>query len=207
MPIGLLGKKIGMTRVFDEDGVVQPVTAIEAGPCPVVAVRDRQEDGYCAVQLAFEPVATKRLTKPQRGVFQAAGLDPHRHLAEFRIEDLETPPEAGAVWDVGSFEPGDRIHVRGTTKGRGFAGVMKRHNFGGGRDSHGSNFHRAPGSVGTATTPGRTLKGQKLPGRYGGVARTVRNLRIVAVDAERNLLLVRGGLPGARGSLLRILKA
>lgn len=207
MSLGLIGRKIGMTRIFDAEGVVRPVTVVEAGPCPVLVQRTQDVDGYTAVQLGFAAVRPERLSKPMRGVFQVLGVDAFKYLMEFRLEDGAELPPVGEVLTVSMFAAGDLVNVRGRSKGRGFAGVLKRHNFGGGRDTHGSKFHRAPGSIGTNTTPGRTLKGRKLPGQFGNKMHTIRKLKIVDVVADDNLLLIGGAVPGARGTILKISKA
>ncbi|RMF13248.1 MAG: 50S ribosomal protein L3 [Candidatus Dadabacteria bacterium] len=202
MALGLLAKKIGMTRVFDENGRIRPVTILKAGPCRVLRHRTVDVDGYSAVQLGFEVVRPDRISKPMRGVFQSLGTDTYRHVAEFRAEG--ELPEVGAELGPDLFEKGALVNVRARTRGRGFAGVQKRHGFGGGRASHGSNFHRAPGSIGTASTPGHVKKGRKLPGQYGNKYRTIRNLVVVDVMPEEQLLLVEGGVPGAPNTLVRI---
>jgi large subunit ribosomal protein L3 len=199
----ILGKKLGMTQVWSEDDRLVPVTVIEAGPCVVSQVKTEETDGYKAVQLAFGEIKPEKLNKPETGHLAKAGAEPKRHLREFRVPDageLKTGDEV----KVDVFEPGDTVHVSGTSKGKGFAGVIKRHNFSGGRATHGSHFHRTPGSVGQAATPSRVFKGKKMPGRMGGDTVTVRNLEIVRVDAEQNLLVVKGAVPGGKGSLLTI---
>lgn len=207
MALGLLGKKVGMTRLFDEQGRMRSVTVIEVGPCVVLRHRLPESDGYRALQLGFDVVAPERITKPMRGVFQVLGTDAFRHVAEFRVgADVELP-EPGSAMTVDLFEPGSKVNIRGRSKGRGFAGVHKRHGHSGGRASHGSGFHRAPGSIGQATQPSRVFPGVKLPGQYGNKFRTIRNLEVIQVIPEDNLLLVEGGVPGARGSLLRIVQA
>lgn len=205
MSLGILGTKVGMTRVFDDQGLIRPVTVIAAGPCPVLRLRTPEANGYSAVQVGYDVVAPGKVKKPQRGEFQVLGTDAFRHLAEFRVDgDL---PEVGQTLTVELFAPGDLISVRGKTKGRGFAGVHKRHGMSGGRATHGSGFHRAPGSIGQNTFPGRTFPRRKMPGQLGNADRTIQNLRIVRVIPEENLLLVEGGVPGARGTILRIVKA
>lgn len=208
MPVGLLGKKLGMTRLFDEDGRMRQVTVVEAGPCPVLRHRTEAGDGYVAIQVGFEAVEPERLTKPMRGVFQVLGTDAYRHVAEFRLDgDEDELPDVGSTLTVGEFEPGARVDVRGRTRGRGFQGVVKRHGFAGGPASHGANFHRTPGSIGMAAFPGHVLKGQKMAGQHGSRNRTIRNLSVVQVVPEENLIMLGGGLPGARGSLVRIVRA
>jgi large subunit ribosomal protein L3 len=202
MSKGIIGTKVGMTQLFDaESGQVTPVTVIEAGPCPVVAVRTSEADGYAAVQLAFGPVKEKKLTRPEAGHLKAAGVAPHRTLVEFRgSEGLN----AGDTVTVEAFEPGERIKVSGVSRGKGFAGTIKRHRFGRGPVSHGSHNIRAPGSIGASATPSHVFKGARMAGQMGSKRVTQRGLRVVEVDAERNLLLVRGAVPGAPGSVLEI---
>ncbi|MEX0936106.1 MAG: 50S ribosomal protein L3 [Gemmatimonadota bacterium] len=203
---GLIGRKIGMTRVFDDEGTAVPVTVVEAGPCPVVQVRDEARDGYRAVQLGFGRQKEKRSSKAELGHAASVGLDyAPRVLREFRISG-ETEIEPGQEITVELFQPGDRVKVVGTSKGRGFQGVVKRHGFAGRPGSHGHPMSRTPGSMGPGTDPSRVIKGKKLPGQMGAHRTTVRNLEIVRVDTERNLLFVKGGVPGARHSYLFISK-
>jgi large subunit ribosomal protein L3 len=201
MPRGLIGKKVGMTQIFDEAGRAVPVTVIEAGPCVVVQKKTPERDGYAAVQLGFG--AAKRVNKPMAGHFEAAKVrQPRRKLAEFATsEDFD--PEPAEEVSVGIFDTGESLRVSGVSKGKGFAGAMKRHGFHGGKASHGSKVHRAPQSSG-ATDAARTFKGTRKPGRMGGANVTVRNVTVVRVDAARNLLLVKGPVPGANGGYLRI---
>ncbi|MBU0495802.1 MAG: 50S ribosomal protein L3 [Chloroflexi bacterium] len=200
---GILGRKVGMTQVFDERGLVIPVTVIEAGPCVVTQVKTADRDGYAAVQLGFG--AVKRLNRPRRGHLK--GLDPVRYLREFRTAPDEAA-QVGDQIDVGMFEPGDKVDVVGVSKGKGFAGVVKRHHFKGGPRTHGqSDRLRAPGSLASGTTPGRVFKGKRMPGRMGGERVTVQNLEVVLADPARNLLLVRGAVPGAKDGLLIIRQA
>jgi large subunit ribosomal protein L3 len=199
---GIIGTKVGMTQLFDqESGRVTPVTVIEAGPCPVVAVRTPDLDGYSAVQLAFGPVKEKQLTRPQAGHLRQAGVGPHRHLIEIRDADGLA---VGDTVTVEAFQPGDRIKVSGTSKGKGFAGTVKRHHFGRGPVTHGSHNVRAPGSIGAAAYPARVFKGIRMAGQLGNKRATQRGLRVVEVDAERNLLLVAGAVPGATGGMVEI---
>lgn len=198
---GLLGYKLGMTRVFREDGTVVPVTVIQAGPCWVVQVRTPERDGYSAVQLGFD--TKKRLNKPMRGHLK--GLGNLRHLREFKVLDGTDQVTVGQKVDVTIFKPGDLVDVTGTSKGRGFAGVVKRHGFAGGPKTHGqSNRWRAPGSIGANTDPGRVIKGLRMAGHMGNRRVTVQNLEVIRVDAERNLLFVKGAVPGPRKGLLLI---
>jgi large subunit ribosomal protein L3 len=197
---GILGTKLGMTQIFDDDANVVPVTVIKAGPCPVVQVRDRGRDGYAAVQLGFG--VAKRVNKPLAGHFAKAGVEPTRHLVEL---PLAGDHSLGDVISVDQFTVGDYVDVTGTSKGKGFAGVMKRHGFGGLGAGHGAHkVHRAPGSIGACATPARVFPGMRMAGRMGNERVTVQSLQIVAVDAERNLLLVKGATPGPNDGLLII---
>ncbi len=198
---GLLGYKLGMTRIFREDGTVVPVTVIQAGPCWVVQVRTPERDGYSAVQLGFD--TKKRVNKPMRGHLK--GLGNLRHLREFKILDGADQVTVGQKVDVTIFKPGDLVDVTGTSKGRGFAGVVKRHGFAGGPKTHGqSDRWRAPGSIGANTDPGRVIKGLRMAGHMGHERVTVQNLEVVRVDPERNLLFVKGAVPGPPKGLLMI---
>jgi large subunit ribosomal protein L3 len=200
---GLMGKKLGMTQLFADDGTVEAVTAIEAGPCTVTQIKSKDKDGYNAVQLGFE--SAKRLNKPERGHLKKLGL--YKHLREFRVEDT-SQIQIGQRFDAGLFQPGDLVHITATSKGKGFAGVVKRWGFAGGPKTHGqSDRHRAPGSIGGGTDPGRVLKGHKMAGHMGNQRVTTRNLKVLRAIAEQNLLLVRGAVPGARNGLLLINKA
>ncbi len=199
---GVIGKKIGMTQLFREDGETV-VTAIEAGPCVVTQVKTKEKDGYNAVQLGFGEA--KRLNSPEKGHLKGIGL--FKHLREFRVGDVSGFAPGQKV-DVDIFKPGDLVDVIGTAKGKGFAGVVKRHHFAGGPKTHGqSDRHRAPGSVGATTFPGRVLKGTRMAGHMGDVRVTVRNLRVVEVDPARHLLLVEGAVPGGRNGLVLIRRA
>ncbi|MDQ3952868.1 MAG: 50S ribosomal protein L3 [Actinomycetota bacterium] len=202
---GILGRKIGMTQVFDENGRAVPVTVVEAGPCRVAQVKTPETDGYAAVQLAFgEP---KRTNKPAAGHFAKAGVDPARHLVELRLDELgDLAPGAEIRADV--FEPGEVVDVIGVTKGKGFAGGMKRHNFKGLSSSHGTHKkHRSPGSIGGAATPARVFKGQRMAGHMGHVRVTTLNLTIIKADPERNLILIRGAVPGPKNGIVMIRSA
>ena len=194
---GIIGKKLGMTQLFDETGAVVPVTVIQAGPCPVVQVRSQERDGYQAVQLGYGARKATRASKAEMGHALKAGLEAAPEvLREFRFSTDQTVSPGERV-TVEQFEVGGRVKVTGTTKGRGFQGVMKRHGFGGGRASHGATrIHRAPGSIGAGTNPSRVIKGKRMPGQMGNEQQTVRNLRVAKVDAQRNLLYVRGAVPG-----------
>jgi len=199
---GILGRKIGMTQTFDpESGVVHAVTVIEAGPCPVVQVRTEAADGYDAVQLAFGAVAERKLSKGELGHLQKAGAAAHRHLVEFRGE---SELEVGQTVTVESFQPGDKVKVAGVSIGKGFQGTIKRHNFARGPMSHGSHNVRKPGSIGASATPSRVFKGTRMAGRMGAQRVTQPGLVIHEVDAERNLLLVRGSVPGPKNALVEV---
>jgi large subunit ribosomal protein L3 len=199
---GIIGKKIGMTQLFDEEsGVVTPVTVIQAGPCPVTQVKTVETDGYEAVQLAFEPVAERKISQPEVGHLKKAGVDPHRHLVEFRGSSELLLGEAVTV---DAFEPGDSIKVAGIGIGKGFAGTIKRHRFHRGPKSHGSHNIRKPGSIGASATPSRVFKGMKMAGRLGGKRVTQVGLKVHEIDAENNLLLVKGAVPGPKNGIVEI---
>jgi len=204
---GILGKKVGMTQIFDESGEVIPVTVIEAGPCFVVQKRTVERDGYSAIQLGFEEVKPKRLTKGQLGHLRKRNIPPLRYLREVRVSDPEEYEEGQKI-TVGIFNVGERVDVVGTSKGRGFAGTIKRHGFKRQPKTHGqSDRERAPGSIGATTTPGRVFKGKRMAGHMGNARVTAQNLQVVLVDPERNLLAVKGAVPGARGGLVVIKEA
>ncbi len=202
MALGILGRKSGMTTVFTPEGTAVAATVVEAGPCFVTQLRTPEKEGYSAVQLGFEE--SRRLSKPERGHLK--GLPPLKHLREFTLGD-ETSPAVGDKIDVGMFQPGDRVDVIGTSKGKGFAGVVKRHHFAGGPKTHGqSDRNRAPGSIGATTTPGRVFKGMRMAGHMGNKRITVKNLLVLRAEPERNLLVLEGAVPGARTGLLMIRK-
>ncbi|MDQ7030239.1 MAG: 50S ribosomal protein L3 [Ardenticatenia bacterium] len=204
---GILGKKIGMTQIFDENGEVVPVTVIQAGPCYVTQVRTEERDGYRAIQLGFEEVTKKRLNKPELGHLEKAGVPPLRYLREFPLDDGEEF-EVGQRIDVSIFQQGDLVDVTGYSKGRGFAGTIKRHGFRRQPKTHGqSDRERAPGAISAGTDPGRVFKGQRMAGRMGNRRVTIQNLKVMLVDPERNLLAVKGAVPGARNGLLIIREA
>ena len=199
---GVLGEKLGMTQVWDENNKVVPVTVVKAGPCVVTQVRTPQTDGYSAVQIAYGAIDPRKVNKPESGHFAKAGVTPRRHVAEIRTDDAS---EYTLGQEIGSdtFEAGQLVDVIGTTKGKGFAGVMKRHGFHGLRASHGvQRKHRSPGSIGGCATPGRVFKGMKMAGRMGSDRHTTQNLRVAGVDAERGLLLIKGAVPGPKGGLV-----
>ena len=212
--IGLLGKKLGMTHVYDDYGRRIAVTAIEAGPCTVLSLRESTPHGYRALQVGFEPVQESRVTKPQMGQFKKAGTTPFRYVREFRLPDGQAGlPGADGEWKIGQqltvevFQPYELVDVAGISIGKGFQGGMKRWHWKGGRATHGSMQHRAPGSIGSTTTPGRVWRGHHLPGHMGSDQVTVQNLRIVHLDPENNLLLVQGAVPGAEQQLILITKS
>ena len=203
---GILGKKVGMTQIFDDNGLVIPVTVVEAGPCIVVQRKSQDSDGYEAVQLGLVERSPRR-NAPQAisGHFQAAGVPPTRYTAEVPVDaEDEAKPGDSVLADI--FDADEKVHVVGKSKGRGFQGVIKRHGFGGGRATHGSMFHRAPGSIGRSASPSRVFPGQGMPGQLGNKRVTVKNAQVVKVDAERDLLFLKGGVPGARNSYIRIVK-
>ena len=203
---GLLGRKLGMTRIFTEDGRWIEVTLLEAGPCTVVQRKTQGREGYSAVQLGFGEAEERRVKKPQRGHFAKQGVSPKHTLREFRVgEDDELEPGDEVRVDI--FEAGDRVDVSGTSKGKGFAGGVKRHGWSGGPATHGSNFHRRPGSIGQSADPGRVIKGRTMPGHMGNARVTTQNLEVVDVNVDKNLLVVRGAVPGANGGLVTVRKS
>ena len=201
---GVLGEKLGMTQVWDEENRLVPVTVVQAGPCVVTQIRDLETDGYEAVQLAYGAIDPRKVNQPTSGHFAKAGATPRRHLVELRTTDA-AEYSLGQEITVEQFEAGQEIDVTGTTKGKGFAGVMKRHGFAGVSASHGAHRnHRKPGSIGGCATPGRVFKGMRMAGRMGGVRQTTQNLTIHAVDADKGLLLVKGAVPGPRGGIVLV---
>ena len=203
MQKGIIGKKIGMTQIFDEKGNVVPVTVIEATPNVVAQVKTVETDGYNSIQLGYGEVKDKHINKPEKGHFTKAGLAAKKHLREFRVEDVENY-KVGDEVKADIFEAGEKIDVQGTTKGKGFQGVIKRHGQHRGPMGHGSMYHRRPGSMGSTSTPGRVFKGKKLPGHMGRVTVTIQNLDVVRVDMDKNVILVKGSVPGAKGAILKI---
>ena len=203
---GILGYKRGMTRIFNEQGVVVPVTVIEAGPCRVTQLKTTERDGYRSVQLGFGETRESRLTKPALGHLKASRSGPVKHLREFRVNDAdEVTVSVGDEIDASVFEPGDRVDIVGVSRGLGFAGTIKRHNFSRQPKTHGqSDRERAPGSVGAGTTPGKVVKGKRMAGRMGGERVTARNLEVVMADPERNLIAIRGAVPGFAGALIEL---
>jgi large subunit ribosomal protein L3 len=206
MSIGVLGKKVGMTQVFAPDGRAVPVTVVEAGPCPVVAVRTPEKNSYSAVQLGFIDEKQNHVNKPRKGYFSRQGVEPQKVLREFRVDDA-SGYSVGQVLTVGLFEGGEKVDVRGVSKGKGYAGGMKRHHFSGGPASHGaSKVHRHPGSSAANSYPGHIFKGKKMAGRMGGEQVTTKGLTVFSVDAENNLILIQGSIPGANDGLVLIYK-
>ena len=203
---GLIGRKVGMTQIFDEKGNVIPVTVIEAGPCIVAQVKTIETDGYNAIQLGFGDVKEKHINKPERGHFAKANLAYKKHLREFRIEDIQSV-KVGDEIKADIFQEGEKIDVQGISKGKGFQGVIKRHGQHRGPMGHGSMYHRRPGSMGSTSTPGRVFKGKKLPGHMGKVTVTVQTLDVVRVDMDKNVILVKGSVPGNKGAILKIKSA
>ncbi|MDK2918783.1 MAG: large subunit ribosomal protein [Candidatus Petromonas sp.] len=203
---GIMGRKIGMTQVFDEDGNVIPVTVVEAGPVYVTQIKTEENDGYKAIQVAYEDRKSKRVNKPLKGHFNKAGVTPKKYMKEFEIED-ENAYSIGQELKADVFQAGEKVDVIGISKGKGTQGPIKRHNQGRGPMSHGSKYHRGPGSLGASAHPSRVFKGQKMAGRMGNERVTVQNLEVVRVDADRNLLLIKGAIPGPKGGVVTIKEA
>ena len=206
MKKALIGKKVGMTQIFDENGSVIPVTVIEAGPCVVAQVKTSDKDGYEAVQLGFGEVKEHKLNKPVKGHFAKANVTAKKHLREFRLDSIEGI-KVGDELKADVFAAGEKIDVQGTSKGKGFQGVIKRHGQHRGPMGHGSMYHRRPGSMGPTSTPGRVFNGKKLPGHMGRVTVTIQNLDVVKVDMDKNVILVKGSVPGAKGAILKLKSA
>ena len=202
----IYGKKIGMTQIFSEDGIAIPVTVIEAKPLTVVAKKTADKEGYNAIVVSFGEVKEKNVNKPRKGVFAKAGVEVQRHLREIKVENVDEY-EIGSKITVETFTTEDRVDVQGITKGKGFQGVIKRHGQHRGPMSHGSMYHRRPGSMGPTSTPGRVFKGKKLPGHMGNKVSTILNLDIVRVDADKNAILVKGSIPGAKNSIVKVRKS
>ena len=203
MKKALIGRKVGMTQIFDEEGKVIPVTAIEVGPCTVTQIKTVEQDGYTAVQLGFGEVKERKLNKPELGHLSKNKLAPKKYLREFRLDSVEGM-NVGDELKADVFSVGDRVDIQGTSKGKGFQGVIKRHGQSRGPMGHGSMYHRRPGSMGPTSTPGRVFPGKKLPGHMGSVTVTIQNLEVVKVDLDKNVILVKGSVPGAKGSILKI---
>ena len=207
MSIGILGTKLGMTQIFDnKTGVAIPVTVVQAGPCPVTQVKTKKTDGYESIQVGYKTVKENALNKPLLGHLAKAGVSPLRHLIEYRLEDASAYT-LGQEITAAIFQEGDLVDVAGTTIGRGFSGYQKRHNFKRGNMTHGSKNHRLPGSTGAGTTPGRVFPGKRMAGQYGATQVTIRKLSVVKIDSERNLILIKGAVPGKPGTLLNITPA
>ena len=206
MSVGILGTKLGMTQIFDETGIAIPVTVVQAGPCTITQIKSEQTDGYSAIQVGYGEVAAKALNKPELGHLSKSSAPPLRHLHEYRLESSGSY-ELGQQIKADTFEAGQLVDVIGTSIGRGFAGYQKRHNFKRGPMAHGSKNHRLPGSTGAGTTPGRVYPGKRMAGQLGNSRVTVRKLTVIRVDAEQNLLLIKGALPGKPGALLNIVPA
>ena len=199
----IVGKKLGMTQIFDEKGAVIPVTVIEAGPCTVVQVKTVETDGYNAVQLGFGSVKESKLNKPEKGSFKKANIEPKKYLREFRVDSTEDIT-VGSEVKADVFTAGEKVDIQGITKGKGYQGVIKRHGQHRGPMGHGSMYHRRPGSMGPTSTPGRVFKGKKLPGHMGIDTVTIQNLEVVRVDLDKNVILVKGSVPGNKGAILKI---
>ena len=206
MLLGLLGKKLGMSQIFDENGRLVPVTLIEAGPCPILQKKEKSKDGYDALQIGFDPKPKRLTNKPEMGRFNKSNVSPIRFMREIRIQDV-SKYEVGQVLDVEVFKEGEKVDVTGISKGRGFAGTIKRHHTSRGPESHGSMYHRGPGSMGGSSDPSRVFKGKALPGHMGNSRCTIQNLKVVKTDKEKNLLVLRGSVPGHMNSYLLIRKS
>ena len=203
MAIGLLGNKIGMTQIFDESGNVIPVTILKVGPCVITQIKTQLSDGYNSIQIGYGNVSSKKLTQPELGHLKKFDIQPLRYLKEFRVNDSEDL-KIGQVLNVDSFSPGQLVNIRGKSIGKGFSGLQKRHNFARGPMTHGSKNHRAPGSIGMGTTPGRVLPGKKMAGQMGNKITTIRKLKIIQINSEENILVIKGSVPGKPGNLLSI---
>ena len=199
----LIGKKVGMTQIFDSEGKVIPVTVIEVGPCTVTQIKTEEQDGYTAVQLGFGDVKERKLTKPELGKFTKTKLTPKKYLREFRLDSVEGI-NVGDELKADVFQAGDKVDIQGISKGKGFQGVIKRHGQSRGPMGHGSMYHRRPGSMGPTSTPGRVFPGKKLPGHMGVETVTIQNLEVIKVDLDKNAILVKGSVPGAKGAILKI---
>ena len=200
---GLIGKKVGMTQIFDEQGKVIPVTVIEAGPCVIAQIKTVDTDGYNAIQLGFGEVKEHKVNKPVRGHYAKSKITPKKHLREFKLDSVENM-NVGDELKVDTFVAGDKLDIQGTSKGKGFQGVIKRHGQSRGPMGHGSMYHRRPGSMGPTSTPGRVFKGKRLPGHMGRETITIQNLEVVRVDLDKNAILVKGSVPGAKGAILKL---
>jgi large subunit ribosomal protein L3 len=203
MIIGLLGNKIGMTQIFDETGNIIPVTILKVGPCIVTEVKTIEKNGYNSIQVGYRDVSSKSLTQSELGHLQKSNIQPLKYLKEFRM-NKESEFEIGQVLNVDAFEPGQLVNIQGKTIGKGFSGLQKRHNFTRGPMTHGSKNHRAPGSIGMGTTPGRVLPGKKMAGQLGNKIITIKNLKVIQINSEENILVIKGSVPGKPGNLLSI---
>ena len=203
MAVGLLGNKIGMTQIFDESGNIIPVTILKVGPCVITQIKTQLNDGYNSIQIGYGNVSSKKLTQPELGHLKKFEIQPLRYLKEFRVTDSEEF-EIGQVLNVDSFSPGQLINIRGKSVGKGFSGLQKRHNFARGPMTHGSKNHRAPGSIGMGTSPGRVLPRKKMAGQLGNKITTIRKLKIIQINSEENILVIKGSVPGKPGNLLSI---
>jgi large subunit ribosomal protein L3 len=202
--IGLLGNKIGMTQIFDESGNIIPVTILKVGPCVVTQIKTKLKDGYDAIQIGYGNISSKSLTQPELGHFQKSNLQPLKYLKEFHINTEKDEFEVGQVLNVDSFTVGQLVNIRGKSIGKGFSGLQKRHNFSRGPMTHGSKNHRAPGSIGMGTTPGRVLPGKKMSGQLGNKTTTIRKLKVIQTNEKENILVIKGSVPGKPGNLLSI---
>ena len=203
MAIGLLGNKIGMTQIFDESGNIIPVTILKVGPCVITQIKTKSKDGYNSIQIGYGNVSSKKLTQPELGHLQKSNIQPLKYLKEFKVDQTDEF-KIGQVLNVDSFSPGQLINIRGKSIGKGFSGLQKRHNFSRGPMTHGSKNHRAPGSIGMGTTPGRVLPGKKMAGQLGNKITTIRKLKIIQINTEENILVIKGSVPGKPGNLLSI---
>ena len=203
MSVGLLGNKIGMTQIFDESGNIIPVTILKVGPCVVTQVKTKSKDGYDSIQVGYGNVSPKALTRPELGHLQKSDIQPLRYLKEFRVSE-ENEFNLGQILDVNSFSPGQLINIQGKSIGKGFSGLQKRYNFSRGPMTHGSKNHRAPGSIGMGTSPGRVLPGKKMSGQVGNKVTTIKKLKVIQVNLEENILVIKGSVPGKPGNLLSI---
>jgi large subunit ribosomal protein L3 len=201
--VGLLGNKIGMTQIFDESGNIIPVTILKVGPCVVTQVKTKSKDGYDSIQIGYGNVASKSLTQPELGHLQKSNIQPLKYLKEFRVTE-ENEFSLGQILNVDAFSPGQLVNIRGKSVGKGFSGLQKRYNFTRGPMTHGSKNHRAPGSIGMGTTPGRVLPGKKMPGQLGNKVTTIKKLKVIQINLEENILVIKGSVPGKPGNLLSI---
>ena len=205
MSTGILGKKLGMTSIFESDGRLVPVTVVKAGPCVVTQIKNIETDGYKALQLGFEEIDAKKINKPDAGHFEKSGGKGFSTLREFRIENTDEY-ELGQVLDIGMFSIGDKVVISGVSKGRGFQGTIKRHGFSRGPETHGSRNHRAPGSIGQSAWPARVIKGKRMPGRMGNDRVTLKNLKVVDIKLEDNVILIKGAIPGSKTGIVELKK-